>query len=341
MRYQLRPRRWWPNIGSWLMTRVRGMSPMTDTAAQQLRRILAVIPQFADDEDHDLDEVALAAGTTRKQMVRDFESITQRFDVAGFVDSVQINVGHQTVSMFTSEFHRPMRLTMPELCALELGLSMLRLERTPADYAAIDGAMARLREAITTLPTNDRYDALRHATLADAANDEHLQIIREAVSAQRALRLQYRAGGATESGSRHVRPHAVVYAEHMWYVVTLGDDNALRHYRLDRIEQVELLNEHFEKDDTVAERVLQAGRAFASSSTRRMTVWYSPRIARWVAERESAALAADGSLTLEHPVADDSWAVRHVLQYGPEAEVLAPGELRQLVAARLEAMAVG
>ncbi|MBL0170538.1 MAG: WYL domain-containing protein [Gemmatimonadaceae bacterium] len=312
---------------------------MPDTAAQQLKRILAVIPQFADDKDYPIAAVALAAGTTPKQMVHDFQSITQRFDVAGFVDCVQIHVEHETVSMFTNEFFRPMRLTMSELCALELGLTMLRAERTPADYAAIDGAITRLRKAITTLPANDRHESLRHATLTDLANGEHLQVIRTAVNEQQAVRLQYRSSGATESKSRDVRPYALVYAEHMWYVVSLGDDNVMRHYRLDRIEQVELLDEHFEKDHAVAERVLQAGRAFASDTTRRMTVRYSPRISRWVAEREGTALASDGSLTLEHPVADDSWAVRHVLQYGPEAEVLAPDEIRQLVAARLEAMA--
>ena len=311
---------------------------MADTAAQQLKRILAVIPQFADDEDHPIAEIAAAVGTTREQLLRDFESIAERFDVAGFVDSVQITVGHDTVSMFTTEFPRPMRLTMPELCALELGLTMLRLGRTPADHAAIDRAASRLRDAITKLPANDRHEDLRHATLARTSSEDVQQAIRTAVNERRVLRIQYRAGGATESSSRIVNPHAVVYAEHMWYLVTLADDGALRHYRLDRIEQVELRDEHFEHDGRVVDRVMQAGRAFASETTRRMVVRYSPRIARWVAEREGTTVAEDGSVTLEHPVADDTWAVRHVLQYGPDAEVLSPPDMRQLVLERLEAM---
>ena len=311
---------------------------MTDTAAQQLRRILAVIPQFADDEDHRIADVAAAAGTTQTQMIRDLNAITQRFDVAGFVDSVQITVGHESVSMFTSEFHRPMRLTMPELCALELGLTMLRQERTPAEYAAIDRALVRLRDAITRLPSNERHTSLRHAALVPPTESDHLPIIRRGVAEQRALQVQYRAGGASSSSTRDIQPHALVYSEHMWYVVAITDDDQLRHFRLDRIEQVDLLDEHFEKDAAVAERVLQSGRAFASDTTRTMTVWYSPRIARWVAEREGVPLAADGSVTLQHPVADNDWAVRHVLQYGPEAEVLAPEDIRALIATRLRAM---
>jgi predicted DNA-binding transcriptional regulator YafY len=67
-----------------------------------------------------------------------------------------------------------------------------------------------------------------------------------------------------------------------------------------------------------------------------MTVRYSARIARWIGEREGrAADGADGSITVEHPIADPDWAVRHVLQYGPDAEVLAPAAMRARVAARL------
>jgi predicted DNA-binding transcriptional regulator YafY len=66
-----------------------------------------------------------------------------------------------------------------------------------------------------------------------------------------------------------------------------------------------------------------------------MTVRYSPRIARWLAEREGKKLDADGGLTLEYPLADESWAIRHVLQYGPDAEILSPARLRQQLVAKL------
>ena len=312
---------------------------MADTAAAQLHRILAVIPRFADDEDHDLEEVAALAGTNRRQIIKDFESITDRFDVPGHLESIQILVGDTMVSMIASHFQRPMRLTMPELCALELGLTMLRLERTPADHAAIDRALERLRATITRLPMNDDYGNLTHASLADVGNAEHQAMLRAAVQARQVVMIRYRAGGATASVERRVRPYAMVYVEHMWYVVTVGDDGALRHYRLDRIETVKLLDESFEPDTSVVKRVLESGRAFASDTTRRMTVRYSPHIARWVAEREDVALAADGSLMLEHPVADELWAVRHVLQYGPEAEVIAPEDMRAVMATQLRAMA--
>ena len=311
---------------------------MAEKASSQFSRLMTVIPHLLDDQEHRLDDVAAQTGVSRDQLFDDLVSMTQRFDVAGFVDSMVVQVGPELVSMRTSDFHRPLRLTMPELCALELGLSMLRQERSPNEYAVIDRALVRLRAAITQLPVNDDHAELRHASLMPTGDPEHLALIREAVSAHRMIRIRYRSGRESTSSDRTICPYTLAHADHMWYVITVGDDDHLRHYRLDRIEAVELLEACFESDDGIAAKVRAHGRAFASETTRRMTVRYSPKIARWIAEREAKSLAADGSLTIEHPVADETWAVRHVLQYGPEAEVIGPPEVRAMIRARLEAM---
>ena len=311
---------------------------MSDTAAAQLKRVLDLIPRLADGEEHPIGSVASAAGLTEEQVLRDLASISERFDTpGGFVEGVSILVEQDTVCVTAREFHRPMRLTMPELCALELGLVMLRRERTPAEHASIDGALARLRLAISQVPSNDRHEGTRWADLAGAGSAEHLSVIRSAIARHRRLALGYRSGGATESTVRDVSPHALVFAEQMWYLLASADDGTMRFFRLDRVESVRVLEESCERDETAAVRVQEAGRAFRSDTAHRMTVRYSPRIARWVAEREGARLADDGSLTMEHPVADESWAVRHVLQYGPDAEVLAPDSMRELLRDRLSA----
>lgn len=315
---------------------------MTDTASAQLKRVLHLIPRLADGEEHTVAEVAAAAETEPAELLRDLESISERFDApGGFVEGVSILVEQDTVCVNASHFHRPMRLTMPELCALELGLTMLRRERTPAEQVPIDRALARLRETISLVPTNDRYEGTRYADLSDAGSAEHLSSMRAAIDGDRKVELRYRAGGTSESTTRTICPHSVAFAEQMWYLVAAGDDGALRFFRLDRVEAVRVLDETFERDVAVGMQLQEAGRAFVSDTSRRMTVRYSPRIARWVAEREGQSLADDGSLTLEHPVADDSWAVRHVLQYGPDAELIAPPELRELVARRLQVLVGG
>ena len=42
---------------------------------------------------------------------------------------------------------------------------------------------------------------------------------------------------------------------------------------------------------------------------------------------------------MDHPLADPDWAVRHVLQYGPDVEVLEPASIRGAVVDRIRHMA--
>ena len=59
---------------------------------------------------------------------------------------------------------------------------------------------------------------------------------------------------------------------------------------------------------------------------------------RCISEREGVDPDEDGSITIEHPLADAEWGRRHVLQYGPDAEVLEPAELRDEITSRLKAI---
>jgi predicted DNA-binding transcriptional regulator YafY len=89
---------------------------------------------------------------------------------------------------------------------------------------------------------------------------------------------------------------------------------------------------------------------FRADETVDVTVRYSPRIARWIEEaaRGSTAGGAEsgdrpgiarrpyGSVDVVHRVADPGWLVRHVLHHGPDAEVVEPPEIRELMRQRIE-----
>lgn len=315
---------------------------MSAPAVEQLRRILAVIPHLADGEEHSLDEVAARVGVDRAQLLADLTSVSERFDTpGGWVDGVAIAVDTEQVSVTTNHFLRPMRLTMPELCALELGLGLLQRERAPEELGAIERAMERLRKVITRLPSNERHAGLRAAELAGAADDALLATVRGAVRDRRKVRLRYRSGSRSESADRVVRPYALLFSSGVWYVVAHCEaSDGERFFRMDRVEDAERLADAFEvPGDFSLARVAADGKPFRSDSAATMTVRYSPRVARWIAEREGGEPGADGSLTREYPLADLGWAVRHVLQYGPDAEVLAPESLREEIARRLDGLA--
>lgn len=317
---------------------------MADTAAAQLRRILLLVPELANDEEHPIDDLATRLGTDRATLMHDLQSLTERFDdPAGYVDEgVALFIESDRVSLTSPHFRRPMRLGSAELRALELGLSILERERPPEERPAIDRARRRIEGIVTRLPSDAETAGLRHAELGAFGALEDLTTLREAIRTRRKVRLAYRRSGAETATERVVAPYALVVASGAWYAVAFCDhSDGLRIFRLDRVEGATLLREeeYAVPDNFSLDDLVRGGRVFRAAEPRTMTVRYSARIARWIAEREGRAPDADGSLTVEHPVADDEWAVRHVLQYGPDAEVLEPPGMRALVAGRLAAIA--
>jgi len=106
--------------------------------------------------------------------------------------------------------------------------------------------------------------------------------------------------------------------------------------QLFRTRRVQPLDTRFEVPASFSlDDVVHDGKVIDAEEPQTLRVRYSPRVARWIAEREHVAVDADGSLTLEHPLADAAWAVRHVLQYGADAEVLEPASTRREIERRL------
>ena len=321
---------------------------MSETAAARLRRMLLLIPQLADGEDHTVEDLARAVGTDRATVVRDIQTLVSREDEpGGFVPGVNIYFTGQEVSLVSTPFRRPMRLTSSELGALELGLAMLRAERPPDERAAVNRALERLRKVLVHVPSDmvqvpldAATTAQRVASLPSPGNADALAVIQKALVSRRKVRLTYRGGARTEASERTVQPYSLVVASGSWYVLSWCEvAEGIRSFRLDRMERVDLLDERYEIPATFSvDEHLNDRKVLRVGEPARMRVRYSPRIARWIAEREDVEVDADGSLTMEHPLADVQWGVRHVLQYGPDAEVLEPAEVRDELRRRLGAL---
>lgn len=317
---------------------------MKETAADQLRRILHVIPALSDGEEHPFTEVADHVGVDVETLRQDLLSLVDRYDDPGaFVDGVQLYMAPDTVALVSNHFRRPMRLTVAELCALELGLAMLRTERPPDEHRAIDSARDRLRQVIAKLPSDLVADHAYHATLGTVPSAEHLATVRRAIRERRKVALGYRRGDADTAAERIIAPYALAAASGMFYVIAYCDRSAaIRIFRIDRVESASLTVDRFEIPASFSlDEVLANGRVLHTEQPGTVRIRYSPRIARWIVEREGGELATDGSLTREHPLADPQWAVRHVLQYGADAEVLSPDAVREAVRARLHRMSSG
>jgi proteasome accessory factor C len=320
---------------------------MSNDAALQLRRLLRLIPRLADGDEHTLDTVARLAGTDTGTILDDLHSLSHRYgDPGGFVPGLNIFIEAGSVMLHTNHFQRPMRLTAAELCALDLGLAMLHGERPPNEHATIDQARARLRKALARLPDAeipcDTTGAvgMRYAELGLTGDAAMLATLRTGVREKRKVRITYRSADVDESSTRIISPYGLIAASGAWYVAAHCEDrDAIRIFRLDRIESATLTPQLFDVPESFSlDSVVENGKVFAAEESEVLRVRYSPRIARWIAEREGVAVGADGSVTIEHPLADVRWAVRHVLQYGSDAEVLGPERVREEVVKRLRAI---
>jgi predicted DNA-binding transcriptional regulator YafY len=316
------------------------MSPRPSKADEQLRRLLLVIPKLDDDVAHPITELAGEVGTDESTLFKDLRTLVERThdEPAGFIEPLSFTMDATTIRLERPfHFRRPMALTRQESWALDLGLAIVRQESPIEEHARIDETRERLG-LISTVPS-DLTDPARAVHLAGASG-ERRATLQGCITEHCVAELLYQRANDTEPTWRRVTPLGFVHASGAWFLVAFNDGTTdLRVFRFDRIAEVRRTGETFTPAEFDLDAVVRDGRVFVGEVHESVRVRYSPRIARWITERKGAAAAVDGSVTVEYPLADAEWAVRHVLQYGPDAEVESPASVRALVHTRLTEMA--
>jgi proteasome accessory factor C len=306
------------------------------TAEAQLGRILELLPRAARAGGVALAELAREMGTTEREVLRELEAVYTRayYHPAGGGEDVQILIDPGQVEVWTTgEFRRPTRLGPREALALGLGLRVLAAgspeparpgmreltERLEAGLA--EEAPGALLEGIAVHPGSDSPEGIRAR-------------LREAARGRRRCEIAYLKPGAPEPERREVDPYVLLAADGRWYLVGHCHRHAeVRVFRADRVIGVEPREERFAVPDGFDPgRYVTDGRVYHSTEDVEATVRFSARIARWIEERGPVERQPDGSVWVRYRVADPDWLVRHVLEHGPDAEVLAPPEMRARVA---------
>ncbi|CAL9388936.1 hypothetical protein SUDANB95_01212 [Actinosynnema sp. ALI-1.44] len=163
------------------------------------------------------------------------------------------------------------------------------------------------------------------------------------------LRLRYRRWGS-QVVERTVGPLGLVLKAGLWYLVADSDGQA-RTYRVARVEALEPTGEPFQRPET-----FDLATFWAEWSQRFEERMYPERVTVKVtgaglrAARVLLSLAASRALesvvpqgewtTVEIPTESLDHALVDLLRLGPEAEVVAPPELRERIKARIEATAL-
>ncbi|USH03593.1 YafY family transcriptional regulator [Grimontia kaedaensis] len=145
----------------------------------------------------------------------------------------------------------PLMFTEEEIMALELGMRMVRAWSDRSLASATDSASRKIR---SVLPEHlkAQIDALPLAVPAFHVETEcavYGELLREATSEKHKTKIKYQTGEGKYS-ERVIHPLGQVYWGKVWTLVAwceLRDD--YRSFRIDRIQSIEVLGEHFEASE--------------------------------------------------------------------------------------------
>lgn len=319
-------------------------------ASEQLQRILHILPMAARAHGVTFDELERALCVDRDTIIADLnEAIACIYNHnGGAVEPFQITMESERVRVHASpEFQRPTRLSPKEALVLGLGLRVLASEAAGERRAQILALAERLERDLA-VPEIELQPALHERVMAEArgpygaelaiavGEDDFRSVFAGAIEQRRVCAVEYMKPRAAAPGLREVLPQRLIYGNGHWYVAAIDAERGdSRTFRLDRVISVDVTEKRLEAAGVSEQLSIYAADQHGETEAR---VRYSPRVARWIAEQNGGQLERDGSIVVMHRVADPEWLVRHVLQYGGEAVVETPEELRQVVAQRAGAL---
>jgi predicted DNA-binding transcriptional regulator YafY len=205
-----------------------------------------------------------------------------------------------------------------------------------SDYDALPSAIPHDAEALEAEAEPEYEDAF-----VMAFNDDGFRgVVADAIELGRTCTIWYLKPGDAAPQHRSIAPFRLLYASGMWYVAAHDlARNDLRIFRMDRVLDATLEGDVAPPIPDGVDQVLASNGHYTASDDIEVSVRYSPRVARWILEGSAdMTLQVDGSVVVQHRVADPRWIVRHVLQYGGEAVIEEPAMARRWVADSLAAV---
>lgn len=240
-------------------------------------------------------------------------------------------------------FLPPVSFTGSEAAVLALGGEFVRGRIDRELQQAADSA---LRKLLSVLPL-DRREAvarLQHEllfrSLRPSVDTPALAQLRSAIAERRVVRLLYHAYRRASPELRDVEPISLVHLAEAWHLAAYCRlRRAPRLFRLDRIDEAELLPERFTLDERHLVGPESTGLRSGAEEAR---VRFDPSVERWVRERQSFLFLREeidrsGPLFV-YALRDEDLLIPWLLAWGSAVEVLSPDTLRARIAR--EALAI-
>ena len=304
---------------------------------------------LAELRDELVEELGLSSLHTRS-VRRDLEAL----QAAGFhIDSSEVQRGRVWKLGARSKSSVKITASSTELMALSMGRDlMVPLLGTPF-WQGIETFWNKIQDS---LPGGvwDHYEKYRKVLYVLGTPSKSyekqkgiLKTINRAIMEHRIVEIEYSSIASPKPSIRRIHPYAVALYQSSLYIVAIadgkqdlpGEEDPLRHWKLDRFVKATALDEWFKprKDLDVAKHLRESIGIFSGGKTKNFKIRVSAMAARFVKEdpwhpEQKIKELKDGSIELTVKAAHDLEVIPKVLALSAEAEILSPASARKAIA---------
>jgi predicted DNA-binding transcriptional regulator YafY len=203
--------------------------------------------------------------------------------------------------------------------------------------SAVDKISKTVKGSVTVdLDTLHSHYSFSAPTLI-AANEQALHDLHHAIASSNQVWMRYYTASRDDHTERVVHPYHLSNVRGDWYLIAYDElRKEIRKFSVGRIEEWKILKDKFKRDPefSIAKYMQSGFQAEHGGEVVDVVIRFAPQAARYVREKhwhdsQQIEEQTDGGLILSFQTSGLGEVKRWVLQYGGNAEVLAPDTLRQ------------
>jgi len=308
---------------------------------ESIRRCLALIPLIRKEGGMKVDELARISGLPAERIIRELGDIVLMCGVPPYYPHNYVGLwidGDRVHARYADQFKRPVRLTLEEALALTLALRAYTRSKANPFAEAAEGIRDKIRSVMPAAERSelDELEKRVDVKVQTGAVEFKIATLRMAMARNRVCHVVYYTASRHELNERDIRPYGLVEHHGTWYVVAHCEKRGREvPFRVDRIRSIEMLERGYDvPDDFDVASYRRDELYFPSDEDLVVKVRFDADLARLIKESSPTGTVRPGprgtvvrTLRTNQP----RWVVDWVLQYGPQAEILEPESVRELM----------
>lgn len=298
--------------------------------------MLAIVLELQGKGRQRAEDLAATFETSKRTIYRDIQAL-------GEAGVPLISVPGRGYSLMKGYFLPPLSFTTDEATMLLLG-SDFTAQNFDAQYRSAAQSASRKIESVLSEKLRDEVRYLQDSILfissgstEDITETEMVRQLRRAIIEHATVRFCYHTryvrNGQSTQQTREADPYGLVHYANAWHLVAychLRQD--IRNFRLDRMENLELLSRTFQRptDFKMHQRRQEEAQRVV------VRALFDREVARWVRESRSYFTVAEEEsaqgLLVTFQVRQESEILQWLLSWGRHVQVLEPESLRSMIA---------